>query len=477
MSIARNYVYNLIYQIVSIITPVITIPYISRVLGSYGVGVASFTNSIVQYFILFGTLGVSLYGSRTIAYVRDSCAERSKKFWEIFFFKLITTSISFSLFLIIFCVSNVKYKIVYLAQSINILGAAIDISWFFMGLEEFGKIVARNLLVRVMSLALVFVLVKSQEDIWKYVLIGSLGNILGQLIMWIYAPKYVERFQITFKDVSHHFIPIFKLFIPQIAIQIYVVLDKTMVGVLSNESEVGIYSLSQRLVKTLLMFVTAMGSVMLPRVSNVYAKGDMEGVKRYIEKSFNFASYLAFPITFGLIGISRGFVSWFFGQEFLRASYILVVMSPIIVAIAWSNVLGVQLMLPIGKEKEFTLSVTVGAVTNFILNLLLIPRYQALGASIATVFAESMVTATQMAFLRKFLPFRRLLSDVWKYFISSIAMLIGILAFYKFFERGILLTTLQGMAGIAAYYLCMTILKPEIHKLVMSKLKEFKYKL
>ena len=471
MSIAKNYFYNLSYQIASIIIPFITIPYISRVIGSSGVGVAAFTNSIVQYFILLGTLGISLYGNRTIAYVRDDIDKRSKVFWEIFTFKLITTSISYLTFLILFYFRPTEYRTLYLIQSINILAAAADISWLFMGLEDFGKVVARNFMVKVGSIAFIFTFVKSPDDVWIYVLISALGNLIGQAIMFFYIPRYVKFVKVSIHDALHHFLPTLKLFIPQVAIQLYVVLDKTMLGILSTQSEVGIYTYSQRIVKAVLVLVTSLGTVMLPRVSNVYAKGDMDGVKTYVKKSFNFASYLSIPMAFMLAGISKGFVSWFFGKDFYESYKLIIIMSPIIAAVAWSNVFGVQLMLPMKKEKEFTISVTGGAIVNFVLNLLLIPTFKATGASIATLVAEFVVTSIQMLIMWKIV--KGFFKEVYKYFIASVVMLFCILWLYRLLD-GIALTISQIVVGALVYFAIMWLFKAEIQRDLIRKILNVK---
>lgn len=471
MSVAKNYMYNLLYQLLILILPLITVPYVSRILGSNGVGINAYTNSILQYFVLFGTIGISLYGSRNIAYVRDKKDELSKTFWGIFILKLVTSAIAYIAFLIFVFTTGSKYTSIYFIQSLAIISAALDISWFFMGIEDFKKTVTRNFIVKMIGVACIFIFVKTKNDLNKYIFILCVSDLIGQGVMWMYMKSYIHKIKITVNDIFKHFMPSVQLFVPQVAIQIYVVLDKTMVGIFSTPSEVGFYDNSQKIVKLTLAVVTSMGTVMLPRVANTFAKGDLKKVKEYLVKSFEFSSYLAIPMMFGMIGIADQFVPWFFGKEFLKCSELISIISPIIVAIAWSNVLGMQIMLPVGKVKEFTISVTVGAVVNFIINLIVIKRYHSLGASVASVIAEFVVTGMQFYLMREYIPAKSLFKDIWKYIISSAIMLFCIKVIGNYLGIGIKTTVIQVLIGIILYFCMLCLLKSKINKNLIDFMK------
>ena len=271
-SIKINFIYNLIFQIVTLCLPLITVPYTSRVLGREGIGLYSYTLSITQYFIIIGTLGMSLYGNRAIAYVRDNKKELSKTFWAILVLRILTTTISLIMYLSIFCLNN-ENKIMYLIQALNILAATIDISWLYMGLEDFRKTVTRGLVVKILCVLSIFIFVREQSDLWIYTLINALMLVLGNGFMWLYLPKAVDKTKITFKDMKIHLIPTLQMFIPQIAIQVYAVLDKTMLGILATKGDVGIYEQSQKIVKIVGGLVTSLGVVMLPRMCITFANG------------------------------------------------------------------------------------------------------------------------------------------------------------------------------------------------------------
>ena len=202
-SITRNYIYNMVYQVLILILPFITTPYLSRVLGAEGIGIYSYTYAIVTYFILFGSLGIALYGQREIAYAQENKTLRKKIFFEIISFRFLTISIAIILYYFLF-IRGSQYQIYYQILLLELLAAAFDISWFFQGMEEFKRTVTRNVLVRLCSVSLVFLLVKTKEDLAKFTLIYSLADLLGNLSLWLYLPKYMKGIKITNIDIKRH---------------------------------------------------------------------------------------------------------------------------------------------------------------------------------------------------------------------------------------------------------------------------------
>ncbi|RYL93952.1 flippase [Sporolactobacillus sp. THM19-2] len=458
MSVAKNFIYNVIYQVFVLITPLITVPYISRVLGSNGVGINAYTNSIIQYFILFGTIGISMYGNRSVAYVRDNRDQLSKTFWGIMALKILTAALSYSAFLV-FLLFIDRFQVIFLIQSIYIISAAVDITWLFMGLENFKKIVLRNIVVKFIGIASIFVFVQTSDDLWKYVLALSLTELLGQLTMYIHLSDSVNRVKIRWRDIKKHFMPAMTLFLPQVAIQIYAVLNKTMLGTLSTTNEVGFFDNADKIIKMILAVVTATGVVMLPRVSNTFAMGHTEKVKDYLTKSLDFATYMAMPMMFGIIGIAQGFTPWFFGPGFSTTGQLICIIGPIILFIAWSNVLGVQYLMPLNRMRPFTLSVTVGAIVNFIFNLILIPNFQSAGTAISTVIAEFAVTGVQLLFVWRDIQLKRIVASLWKYLVASVVMFLLIWFIGNHLPVGIGSTLFQVAAGSVVYFLLLFLLK------------------
>lgn len=469
-SIAKNFLYNLMLQIVTLFIPLITVPYVSRIFGKEGVGVYSYTLSIVQYFVIFGTLGVSMYGNRQIAYIRDDKEKMSKTFWSITFLKVITTGIAFFLYILIFGF-NKEYGNAYLIQSINIIAAMLDISWLYMGLEDFKKTVTRNLIVKIVGVICIFIFVKSYEDLYKYITINAIMIMLGNLVMWMYVPRTVLRVKVNFKDILTHIFPTIQLFIPQIATQVYLVLDKTMLGKMANTGEVGLYEQSEKIVKLVLGLVTSLGVVMLPRMSNTFASGDNEKMDVYLNKSLQGVSYVSIPMAVGLAAISNEFVPWFFGKDFSAVSHLMIILTPILFFIAISNVLGIQYLLPSNRTNEYTASVTMGAVINIILNFILIHKYKALGTCIATLIAEFCVTLVQYISLRKNINNKILFKSILKYVVSAIPMYFTVRLIGTYMGAQIITTIVQCLVGAIIYILILIVLREEINVLVLNTVK------
>ena len=477
-SVTKNYIYNLTYQILILILPLVTTPYISRILGAQNIGIFSFTTSISAYFILFGSLGIALYGQREIAYVQNNKQEYSKTFFEIVLLRILTIFISLIFFYFVFVIGNNDYKIYYKILVLEIVGNCLDISWFFQGLEEFKKTVIRNIFVRIISVLCIFTFVKHEGDLVIYFIIYTLSGILGNCTLWLYLPKYLTKINIKRLEIFKHLKPTIMLFIPQIAIQVYTLLDRTMLGFLeSNISEVGYYEQSQKIIKILLAVITSMGTVMLPRISNNFANGEKESINEYIKKSFNIVFLLAFPMIFGIIAISQRFVPVFFGDGFEKVGLIMKVISPIILIIGMSNVVGMQYLLPTKRQKEFTISVICGAIINFVLNIILIMQFKSIGASIATVIAEITVVIVQIYFIRKEFDIKNIIKISKNYLISSIIMFIICTIVINFIYSNVISILIGVITGVITYLICLLFLKDRFIIEIINKIKNVVIKL
>lgn len=458
-SIAKNYIYNLIYQMLSILLPVITTPYLSRVLGAENIGIYGYTISIVTYFILFGTLGISMYGQREIAYKAQNKKEQSKTFFEIIILRAFTLTISIITFYIIFGRSG-DYAVYYRILIIQLVANLFDISWFFQGIEEFDKTVIRNLVIKMLSLVLIFVLVNKPEDLWKYFLIYVGAELIGNLTLWLYIPKYLEKISIKELKFKKHLKPTISLFIPQIAIQIYTVLDKTMIGAIMNDmEEVGYYEQAQKVVKAALTVVTALQTVMNSRIANSYVNKDEDEVKLCLEKSFNFVWILAIPMMFGLIAIAPKFVPWFYGSGYEEVIPILIATSPIIVVLGLNGVTGTQYLVQVKKQREFTVSVTVGAIVNILLNLILIQFLGVVGATVASVLAETAVLVVQLKYFKNQFSILQILKLGFKCFIAGIIMFFVVHFLVGCLNVSVINTILEIIVGGIVYIITLLILK------------------
>ena len=421
-SITRNYIYNMIYQVLILVLPLVTTPYLSRVLGAEGIGIYGYTYAVVTYFILFGSLGVAMYGQREIAYAQENIEARKKTFIEIVLFRFVTIAIA-TVFYYFFFIKGAEYQIYYQILLLELIAAAFDISWFFQGMEEFKRTVTRNVLVRICSVSLVFILVKTKEDLAKFTLIYSLADLIGNLSLWLYVPKYVKGVKVKTINAFRHLPQIILLFIPQIANQIYKILDTTMIGALvADKAETGYYEQGQKVIRLLLTVVTSLGVVMVPRMASTFMSGDNEKIKDYLKMSFRFVFFLAFPIMFGITSIAASFVPVFFGEGYDKVVILISIISPILLLMGMANVLGTQYLLPTKRQKEYTISVVIGLIVNFILNYILIKQYASIGASIATVISELVVVVIQYQYIKKDINFKTLLNLAWKYLVAGLTM-------------------------------------------------------
>ena len=478
-SIKKNYIYNLTYQIIALIIPLITTPYISRVLQADGVGTYSYIYSIITYFVLFGSLGVMMYGQREIAYIQDNKEQRTRVFWEIVFFRFVTMLISLVTYMLVFGRTG-NDVLLYRLFAIEIIANLFDISWFFQGLEEFKKTVTRNIIVKIIGIISIFIFIKTKQDLSKYILIFTLFNLLGNLTLWLYLPKYIKKVQIKELNIRRHVKPIITLFIPQIAIQIYTVLDKTMIGaILGDMSQVGNYEQSQKIVKMSLTIVAALGTVVSPRIAYSIANKNDKKVNTLLAKSFRFVWMLGIPVMLGIIAVSDIFVGWFFGDGYEQSAILLKIGALLVMAIGLNNVTGMQYLIPAKKQNVYTKSVIVGAISNFIFNLFLIRVLKAEGAIIASVLAELIVLGIQLYYIRKDFDIGIVCKGCSKYVISGIIMFAISYLIGRIMAPTIYTTIIQIVAGMISYGVMLIILKEEyvysMLEIIKKKLSNFKF--
>ena len=459
-SIKRNYIYNLSYQILLMITPLLTTPYLSRILGPDGIGKVSFANSVVAYFSLFAVFGITLYGQRQISYVQNDKTQRSHVFWEIKIFEVASSLIVLIIYLL-FSFSQAD-RLLYLVLAFNIAAITFDITWFFQGMEEFGKIVFRNFILKIFNIAFIFTFITSHEDFVLYAFGLAFFTFIGNVSLWVYLPNYVGKPNFKSIKVLQNIKIILSLFIPTIAIQIYTVMDKTMIGLITKDVfENGYYEQSITVTRMALMFVTSLGAVMIPRIGYHFGKGEMITVQTYMYRGFQFVWFLGIPLCFGLIGIASNFVPWFFGPSFLKVVPLLSILSFLILAIGINNVTGMQYLIPTGRQNTFTITVLIGAGVNFLLNCWLIYYYKSIGAAIASVIAETVITLVQLYIVRKELSVRNIFFSCRHYLFSGSVMFLLLQYLGKMLSPSIIHTFSMIICGTVTYVTCLLIMKDD----------------
>ncbi len=472
-SIKKNYIYNLTYQLLIMIAPLITTPHVCEVLGSAGNGVYSYTFSVVSFFVLFAALGITTYGQREISYVRDSREKTSQVFWETKTLEIITSSLVlgvYLLFVLVLFKSGNKNSMCYLVLSCEILSVLCDVSWLFQGLEEFKKIATRNVVIKIISIIYIFAMVNSKDDVLIYILGTTLFNFISNVWLWVYLPKYVDKPK--FRDIKpfRNIKIVGALFIPTIAIQIYTVLDKTMIGLIThNNSENGYYDKAILISKVTLTIITSLGAVMIPRIGYYFNKGDKEQINQYLYKVFNYVWFAGIPLTFGLAGTASNFVPWFLRGDFAPTIGLIKILSFLVVIIGLSNVTGLQYLIPTKRENSYTKTVIMGSVINFLLNLILIRLFASTGAAIASVAAEISVTAMQMYIVRKEIPLKPVFKLSIKYLVAGIVMFVALKLAGQHLSPSMIHTAIMVAGGMIVYFGMLLILKDQFLGMVLNR--------
>ncbi|WP_311407287.1 oligosaccharide flippase family protein [Liquorilactobacillus uvarum] len=468
MQVIKNYLYNVSYNLLTIILPIFTIPYITRVLNPREVGINSATNSVITYFMLAGTLGITIYGNREIATKRDDKAARSQTFWEIEFLQISTISIAYMVFLLYMLIQH-EFRIYFFYQSFWIIAGAFDISWLFMGMEDFKKTVVRNMLVKLISACLIFTCVKSPTDLGVYILILSLSQLIGNITLWSYLPSLVRKPILEKLHPWQHFRPTLTLFIPQVAILIYVSLNKTMLWQLDSVSSSGFYDYADKITKIALSVVTSLGTVLLPRMSHLYAQKQYDKIKSYLVNSSSAMLFMGTALAFGISAISNSIVHKFLTIKYQPVGMLLMIEAPVLILIALSNLVGQQYLLPLRRTKQYTKSVTLGAVTNILLNIPLILLLGVKGSMISTVASEVVVTGYQLWVIREDINIVSLFHGFYKYVIAGICMFTVVFYLDNYLVPSYPHMALEILIGAVVYCLVNFILRAPVVKLA----KEF----
>ena len=423
MKVLKNYAYNLSYQLLVIILPIITTPYVTRVFSSDDLGTYGYFNSIVTYFILLATLGVANYGTKVISGHRN---EINKNFWGIYSLQLGATVLSLTLYCLLCLTLPFMQNPVAYILGLSLVSKGLDISWLFQGLEDFRKITVRNITVKLVGVISIFLFVKSANDLYLYVFLLTIFELLGQLSMWLPAREFIGRPHFDLEYAKYHLKPVILLFLPQVAISLYITLDRTMLGALASTKDVGIYDQALKLVNILLTLVTSLGSVMLPRVAHLLATGDHKAVNKMHEMSFLIYNLVIFPMMAGILIVNDDFVQFFLGQDFQDARYAIAIMIFRMFFIGWTNIMGIQMLIPHNQNKEFMISTTAPAIISVGLNLLFLPKLGYIGAAIVSVLTEALVWAIQLYFTSRYLKEVPIIGSMTKIVLAS-AIMYGIL--------------------------------------------------
>ena len=391
-----NFIYQAAYQLMLVVMPFITVPYVTRILNVDGLGRFSYVASVASYFILIMKLGLDSFGQREVARIRSNKQKLNEFFSNLLWFHLILgLLVIVCFFMYAYFLADPENKVLFYIRILSLVGVLIDINWLYYGLEQFKVTVTWSTVVKFTTVAAVFIFVKEEKDINTYAFIMCISTCLSEVPLWIGLRRRVEIVKPVFKEMLRYLKPMLILFIPTIAVSFYKQMDKVMLGAFSMYTDVAVYEYAERIINAPIGIISALGIVMQPKMSNLYAEGDTNKAESTIELSMSFIMWMSFAFTFGIISVSKEFVLLLLGDQFRGTTAVLMLLSVTMPFISWANVLRTQFILPRQKDKEFVISILSGAAVNLVLNKLCIPRWGAIGAAIGTIGAEVTVCLIQ----------------------------------------------------------------------------------
>jgi len=476
-SVKRNYIYSLSYQIFSLIMPFITSPYIARILGPENVGTFSFISTYVSYFVLLGRLSIDLYGSRELSYVKNDLTKKSEVFWNLALLNFTNLLIALVIYFAWLLIYKPVNGLFYALSSLTLLSSMLDITWLFSAHEEFGMIALRNFIVRIISVVSIFVFVKSPNDLVNYFLINLITPFVINASMLRYINRYVTFIKPTFLNAYKRYPKVLKISLPNLAVSVYTMLDKLLLGTISGNEYLGYYDYSKRIVAMALTVVSSMTPIMMVKMSGHFKNNDLSLVRGYVAKSFKFSVFSSVLIFSLLISAVPEFIPWFYGSNFSTTIKLIQILSPTIIAVAMGTVAGHQFLLSIGKENLLSLALVIGAVISFSLNILLIPRYDALGASLTSLVTEVTITIILYITISRYMDVKELFRQNYKFFLFSLAVIIPLRIIGTKMGPSVLTNLLQVALGTIIYLLLSFVFDKDIHSYMKDVVNKLKSKL
>ena len=474
-SVKVNYILNLINTGTQMLFPLITFPYVCRVIEADGIGQINFFQSIISYISLFTCLGIPMYAIREIARDRSDVVQMNRTAMEILLLHSMLTLVGYAIVAILcLTVPQIQVNIpLFLILSLTIFFTAIGCEWFYQGIEDFKYITIRGLIIKTVSVVLLFIFVKSKTDLLYYGCYTVFGVLGGNIFNFFRLRKYIHRENIIFSElhIKRHIKPVLKVFSFSVVTSIYLQLNTVLLGFLKNALAVGYFAAATKVMQMLLTMSACLGSVMMPRASHLIAENKEDEFNRLIQKSYDFTLAIALPMTIGLIFCAPSLITALCGVKFEHSILPSQIIAPIILMVAISNVFGIQVLFPKGKINIVTLCCGIGAVADLILNLCLIPFFSYIGTSIAYLGAEVATTVSMYFIGRKYIPIIYFKKSHLTYALGCIVMAFALYGLSLLQLPTLTILLLQGCCGVLAYFIILCICKDEMLVQILSKIK------
>jgi O-antigen/teichoic acid export membrane protein len=474
-SLKKNFVYQTLYQVLAIVLPLISAPYIARVLGAENSGIYTYTNAIANYFVVFGMLGLEQYGNRCIARARNNYEDMCSVFSELLLLHFIIAVAVICVYFAYIIIFPVRYFSFFLIQGFYVVSALFDINWFFFGIENFKLTVVRNSIIKILSFAALFVFVKDGDDLGIYTFIMSFSVFLSQISTWPLLKKYVCLKKVKIHSLKRHIKPMIILFIAVIAANLNRMIDKVMLGWVGHTYALGCYDYADRIIRIPLSFIAAFGTVMLSKMSNLFAANDTKEANKLLDMSACLILMLSFAMGGGIAAIAPEFVALYLGEAYKETGILLTILALSIPLVGWNNFVRTQMLIPKQLDGIYTKAVLSGAITNILINCVLINLFSARGAAVATVISYFVISVIQTVCLIKDTYIKQYLEYAVYPLSISVVMYFLVRCCSAFTNSGILNLLIEIGVGTVFYGFSMIIYlkikKPTIIRAVLKRAK------
>ena len=469
--LAKNYIYNVCYQILVLLAPIITAPYLARTLGANYLGISNYVVTIAGIFTTIGMLGIQNYSIREIAYLRHDLKKLERVFYELYATRVVLCVVTLLCYIPYIFFST--YPILMWIELMYVVAFFVDPCWFYIGMEDMGKAVARNFMAKVANVVGIFLLIKQEQDYIKYVFLLSMMTLLASLLaiphLWSYFDIKIAR--VSLSHIIDHIKGSLKLFWPQIATTVYLSVDKIMLEHFVSSSAVAYYDQAEKIVKIPLSFITVLNTVMMPRLANSFMEGNANRMEDDLSKTIRFSLLLAFPMMFGISGVISNLIPWYLGSEFLSVIQAVRVLSPIIVLCSMIGITGDQYLVAIRKTNIITISYCAAAISNIIIDFLFIPRYGIVGAAAGTIAAYGISLLIQLYAVLKKVKLHRDIVRALMYFFKSLPMYAVVTIMSYYMEARWTSTTLIVVVGVLLYGLTLLFSRDDVIKIYLKYIK------
>ncbi|MCD8914609.1 lipopolysaccharide biosynthesis protein [Staphylococcus simulans] len=465
-SLKENLIFQGLYQIIRIITPIITIPIISRAFGPSGVGVTSFSFTIVQYFLMFSGLGIQLYFNRLIAENDANKAQLSKTFWNIFMSKAILSVVVLILYIITIHYFITEYRLIFYLQGVFIVGSFFDISWYYAGMERFKLPSIINMLMSMLVLIVVVGFVHDQSDMALYVFIIAAITVFNQIPLYFNVFKEISFITIDWQEVWTILKTSFAYFLPNGQLNLFTSINCLIIGLMMSYRDVGIFANTFNILTVAIILINTIDLVMIPRLTRITREHN-HSIQRILENNMHIQLMLTIPMVFGIIAIMPDFYQWFFGKAFYESVPLMTVLSILLLIIPLNMMISRQYLLSQNMVKSYNLSLIAGGILNIICSIVLVLPFGLYGIGLARIVAELMILIWRWIDIRKLnivLDYRNIIKALR----ASAVMYLSIMLVAQYLHHPVITTFIEIMTGIMLYLVCNLILRNKYLLIVLN---------